>query len=207
MNQTDIIKSVYDNQQDILNAIKLLYCTDGFDCDPTFSKGVFYKGTEEPKYKLDLAPQRDDVWQCDCRKLPFPNEYLGSVVFDPPFIGASKKDGKPGIIKERFSYFSSIPVLWNFYNESLSEFYRVLALDGVLVFKCQDSIESGKQYISHVAVMNMALHLGFYAEDLFILTAQNRLISPSQWNQQHARKYHSYFWVFRKSSKRMVEYP
>ena len=28
--------------------------------------------------------------------------------------------------------------------------------------------------------------------------ARNRLVANWQRNQQHARKYHSYFWVFRK---------
>jgi hypothetical protein len=48
--------------------------------------------------------------------------------------------------------------------------------------------------------MNMALELGFYPKDLFILTAKMRINSfGGRWNkQEHARKYHSYFWVFEK---------
>lgn len=209
-NRNTIIKTVSNDQSEILGSILKLYCPDGkFGLDPTYSKGVFYKnGVPEPEYKSDLTPLFDDVMPCDCRETPFPDEFITSVVFDPPFVGGSRKDGKPGIIKTRFSYFPTVPKLWAFYEESLSEFWRILRLDGVLIFKCQDSVESAKQYISHVEVMNTAYRLGFYPEDLFILVANSRLLSPNQWKQQHARKYHSYFWVFRKTTgKTVVPYP
>lgn len=208
MIQDNIIKTVASDQHEILANIVRLYCPSGVDLDPTYSKGVFYRnGVPQPKYKADLHPQCEDVMPCDCRTLPFPNGFVGSIVFDPPFVGGSRKDGKPGIIKERFSYFPTIPKLWEFYSESLIEFWRVLANDGILVFKCQDSVESGKQYITHAEVMNRACQIGYYPLDLFVLTSSNRIISPNQVNQQHARKYHSYFWVFRKVSKRVVSYP
>jgi len=204
----DIIKTVSSNQSEILSSIIKLYCSTGFSLDPTYSRGIFYKnGVPEPIYKSDLIPQSSSIMPCDCRKLPFPDNFLTSIIFDPPFVGGSRKDGKPGIIKERFSYFPNIPKLWQFYGESLIEFNRILMVDGILVFKCQDSVESAKQYITHVEVMNMAYRLGFHPEDLFILIANSRLISPNQWKQQHARKYHSYFWVFKKLKKPVVHYP
>ena len=120
-------------------------------------------------------------------------------------MGGSRKDGKPGIIKERFGYYKNVPMLWQFYRASLDEFYRILKPEGILVFKCQDTIENSSQYLSHVEIINHAYSTGFYPLDLFILVANNRLMSPSQAIQQHARKYHSYFIVFKKS-KRLVEY-
>lgn len=206
--QDGLIKTVSSDQEEILANIITLYCPSGFDLDPTYSSGVFYKGrVPRPRICFDLEPKYDYVASYDCRNLPLSDSCINSIVFDPPFVGGSRKNGKPGVIKTRFSYFSSIPVLWEFYRQSLIELHRVLAPDGVLVFKCQDSVESSKQYISHVAVMNMALSVGFYTEDLFILTSNNRIISPNQVNQPHARKYHSYFWVFRKTGKVVVSYP
>jgi hypothetical protein len=43
-----------------------------------------------------------------------------------------------------------------------------------------------------------AIKYGFYPKDLFILLAKNRLNDGRV--QQHARKYHSYFWVFKKQN-------
>ena len=56
-------------------------------------------------------------------------------------------------------------------------------------------------------VMEMARQVGFYPLDLFVLLAKQRMNSfGGKWrNQEHARKYHSYFWVFRKS-KCKVDY-
>jgi len=53
--------------------------------------------------------------------------------------------------------------------------------------------------------MNMAQELGFYPRDLFILTSNVRINSfGTKWTkQEHARKYHSYFWVFEKVKPRV----
>ena len=67
------------------------------------------------------------------------------------------------------------------------------------IFKCQDKVSSGKQYLSHVFVVNTAVATGFYPKDLFVLLAKRRLVANWQVrNQQHTRKYHSYFIVFQK---------
>ncbi len=200
-----IIKSVSDNQVEIITSIISLYCPTRFDLDPTYSKGVFYKNIPEPRLKYDIEPQVDGVLRSDCRDLPLASNSISSLMFDPPFVGGSRKDGKSGIIKERFGYYKTVPILWKFYRDAIDEFYRLLKSGGILVFKCQDTVECGKQYLSHVEIINYAYKTGFYPLDLFVLTAKNRLISPNQRQQQHSRKYHSYFLVFRKAT-RLVGY-
>jgi hypothetical protein len=39
---SDIIKTVSDNQTEIIQNILQLYAPDGIDCDPTYSIGKFY---------------------------------------------------------------------------------------------------------------------------------------------------------------------
>lgn len=104
-----LIETVSTNQSEILNNIIKLYCPDGFDLDPTYSKGVFYKNVPGPKLKYDIEPRVPNVKQADCRKLPFGDKSLSSIVFDPLFVCGSRKDGKPGIIKERFGCYRSSP--------------------------------------------------------------------------------------------------
>ena len=88
----------------------------------------------------------------------------------------------------------------------LTEAYRVLKPDGILIFKCQDKVSSGKQYMSHVYIMNEAVRIGFYPKDLFVLLAKSRLVADWQKQKQaHARKWHAYFLVFQKSGRR-IEY-
>ncbi len=201
----NIIKSISYSQEEILNWILQLYCPNGFDLDPTYSKGVFYKNIQEPRLKFDLKPQIEGVQQANCTNLPIETRSLKSIVFDPPFVAAIPKKEATGIIIKRFGYYRNIQTeLWNMYYKALEEFYRILKFDGILVFKCQDTIDNGKQYFSHVEIINVAIKLGFYPKDLFVLLAKSRLMSPNMRMQQHARKFHSYFLIFKKIENSVV---
>jgi len=199
----EIIKSISYDQEEIIKNIIKLYCPDGIECDPTYSKGVFYKNIQNPKYKFDLDPVREDVGKADCRDLPLRNNSLNSLMFDPPFVAAIPKKEATGIITKRFGYYRNIPTLWNMYNGALKEFHRVLKDKAILIFKCQDSIDSGKQYFSEFKIIKDALKIGFYPKDKFILLAKHRLMSPNMKVQQHCRKFHSYFLVFIKQESRV----
>jgi hypothetical protein len=193
-----IVKSVGGNQQEIIKGILYLYCPDGIDLDPTYSKGVFYKGEPqlEPKYKSDLFPCVAGCEQSNANKLRFDNCSLKTIMFDPPFIvGHERPTGKIG---KRFSEFKNITELWKWYDECLREFYRILKPKGILIFKCQDMAESGHQRWSHLHIMNEAEKIGYYNRDLFVLIAKHRFISFNCKKQHLARKYHSYFLVLEK---------
>ena len=83
----------------------------------------------------------------------------------------------------------------------MEEFYRILEPNGTLIIKCQDTVSSGKNWFSHLYIMNEAERIGFYNKDLFILLAKNRIIGHNHSNQQHARKFHSYFIVLKKQKR------
>jgi len=194
----ELVKSVYKDQQDIIRVVIRLYCPKGIDLDPTFSLGKFYSTSMPPRLRFDIDPQIDGVVKADCRNLPLGNESVASIMFDPPFIvGINSDNTRTGIINGRFGAYKSVEELWEMYHGALKEFHRLLKPNGILVFKCQDTISGGKQYLSHVEVINSAIQKGFYPIDLFILLADNRIIDP-RGEQQHARKFHSYFIVFRK---------
>ena len=198
-----IIKSINDNQQSIIRDIIALHCPKGIQLDPTYSKGVFYKGAKdlEPAQKFDLHPQTNDTMQGTADNLPHKDNEIYSIMFDPPFMVGFTKQNPTGVMGERFHGFKYITELWSWYEKCLFEFYRILKNKGVLIFKCQDTVSSGKQYLTHNYVINKAEKIGFYCKDLFILTAKNRLIGHNHHNQKHARKYHSYFLVFVKNKK------
>ena len=180
------------------------------DCDPTYSIGNFYKNTgiDEPTYKFDINPQVDGVEFGDSRNLPLADNSIDCMMFDPPFLATKGKslleNDSGNIINKRFGVYSSEQELHQFYIDSLKEAYRILADKGILIFKCQDKVSSGKQYMSHCFIYNEAIKIGFYPKDLFILLAKNRLIADWQRkNQKNARKFHSYFWVFEKCNKQI----
>jgi hypothetical protein len=191
-----MIKTISDSQIEIIKNIQKLYTGD-IECDVTFSKGAFWKGLIEPAFRFDVCPHisRQDVMQADCRNLPLKDGSMKSLMFDPPFIVAH---GKESIIGNRFSSYKNIKELWNFYEDSIKEFSRVISKKGYLVVKCQDVVSGGRNHLSHVFICNKAEEYGFENVDLFVLTAKHRMTTHNTTIQKHARKYHSYFLVFQR---------
>jgi len=194
-----MIKSTSKDQDKILLNILSLIGEERFTLDPCYGKGNFYKNVPEPLYKIDINGQ--NAPEGDSRKLPFPDNSIKSIIFDPPFLATTRpslKKDTGNIINKQFSVYPSEKELFEFYCDSLLEFYRLITQKGWLIIKCQDKVSSGKQYFSHIYIHNMALSLGFYPKDLFIYIKNNRIVADWQKNQQHARKFHSYFWIFQK---------
>ena len=178
-----MVKSISYDQSEIIKWILDLHVPQHYiDCDPTYSKGNFYNNTgiEHPKYRYDILPQCEGVKYGDSRNLPLASDSINCMMFDPPFLATTGKslftDDDSNKINKRFGVYPNEKVLHQFYIDSLKESYRVLTNNGILIFKCQDKISSGKQYMSHVFIMNEAVKIGFYPKDLFILLAKNILL-------------------------------
>lgn len=202
-----VIGTVSYRQEQIIADILTLYAPDGIDADLTYSRGYFYKSGEvpQPRYKFDITPQTSDTVKADSRRVPLADESCGCVIFDPPFLtstGKSLETDKGNIILRRFGYFATESELFSYYADSLKEINRILRQGGIAIVKCQDKVASGKQYISHCFILDKAADTGLYCEDIFVLAAKTRLISPKHANQKHARKYHSYFLVLRKDKNK-----
>ena len=205
-----MVKTLSTSQEEIIAWILKLHNNGNpIDADPTYSKGNFYKKTiEEPIHKFDISPQKPGVIKACATSLPLSDNSIQCLMFDPPFLATTgkslnKKDGS-NIINKRFSVFPNEKTLHEFYDKCLLEFYRVIKKNGILIFKCQDKVSSGKQYFSHCFIYETARKYGFYPKDLFILQAKNRIVAKWQRNQKHARKFHSYFWVFEKRKVNMI---
>jgi hypothetical protein len=131
-------------------------------------------------------------------------------MFDPPFLATKGKslsiDNDSNKINKRFGIYPTEKELHQFYINAMTDIYRVLKDDGILIFKCQDKVSSGKQYITHCFIYDEAIKIGYYPKDLFILLAKQRIVANWQIaNQKNARKFHSYFWVLQKCKKK-IEY-
>ena len=87
--------------------------------------------------------------------------------------------------------------IMNLYRAGMMEAARTLKPRGLLFVKCKDRVQQGKNRWAHTEIKEMAAGLGFVAVDMLILVPASRS-SLNRWPRQiHARKVHSYLWVFR----------
>ncbi len=201
-NMDEPLRSVYSDQQDILNAIEKLHVPEGYQCDVTYGNGVFWKGRSAPLLKFDIDPQVGGVVAACSTMLPLETASIRNLVFDPPFL-TYVRSGRCGngkmVMSKRYSGYWRYEELEEHYHHSISEAHRVLQRGGVYVFKCQDIIHNHRLHCTHANVIRWAELEGFRLLDLFVLTAQRRMPSPNRVGaQKHARIFHSYFLVFRK---------
>jgi len=89
------------------------------------------------------------------------------------------------------------------YAAGMAEGLRLLKPGGFLWVKTQDEIESGRQKWSHIEIHGIAAELGLVAKDLFVLAPKQT--TPLRYRQLHAKKAHSYLWVFRKPTSHSVK--
>ena len=197
-----VIKTVSENQDEILHNILRLYVKKStFDCDFTYSVGNFYISLNKPLFKFDINPQLEDVRPLDEAHDISPNS-LHSVVVDLPFIVNVNNNGKfKSKIAKRFDYFKSEKELYEANNRMIELAYSKLKIGGFLIMKTMDVCGPSKQLWINNYVQNKAAECGFILEDIFILVSQTKYLFTSGLRQRHARKYHSYFFVFRKGKK------
>lgn len=196
-----VIKSIGKNQDKVLTDIIRLYIpSKRFDCDLTYSKGLFYKAIQQPKFKFDKFPLSDDVKPLD-EAFSLSNGIFESIVMDLPFIiKSSEKDAQTSIVVDRFQCFYSVNELIETNKTMLSLAYRLLNQNGILVQKVQNTNFSGKQIWTGFLCQQYCQEIGFELIDEFVLEGKSRLLHyPNGGEQKHARKYHSYFYVFKKT--------
>tara|TARA_R110002020_G_scaffold91458_1_gene222081 strand:- start:6 stop:608 length:603 start_codon:yes stop_codon:yes gene_type:complete len=197
----EVIKSVYENQIDIIKSIMHLCKIDRFHADVTYGNGQFYKKIEKPIFRFDLDGDLDDVIQSSSDNLPLNDKSISSVMFDPPFltyVRAAREGNGNMIMAKRFAGYWRYDELEDHYKKTIVEAHRVLTNKGIFVVKCQDIIHNHKMHCTHANVINWADGM-FRLKDLYILPAKHRLPSPNRNGvQKHARIFHSYFLVLEK---------
>jgi hypothetical protein len=210
---TEHIFTVHGSDQMILLAIMQLHLGGlPFELDPAYSVGTMYEGgVPKPRLKYDLFPG-PGVKRADCRSLPLEAGTIRSIAFDPPMQWGCHGTNNPSNTKtrgyscsttmnNRFTQFKTFDQLEDLYTGALDEFHRILKRKGVLAFKCMDYTDS-RSTMTHVLVYNWAVERNFYARDLFIKVKRDGKVYNPNKVQRHARKEHSYWWIFEKKSTR-----
>jgi len=195
-----VVTSYMGDSSVVMDAIATLFFEDGFIvADVTYGKGVFWKNIDTSRFTFlpsDLFS--GDVPAEDGTSLPYDDFSLDVVVIDPPYKQGSgcpmTIDGYNNNKRKKHG----MEAVLGLYRDFMEEAWRVLRVDGYMVVKCQDQIESGKQTRQSIGVWRMAVEeMGMTDVDMFIQTNSRAPVMRHNY-QHHARKNHSVYWVFQK---------
>lgn len=201
-----VFSSSVGTNADVFPDILRLYVPTGTTiADVTYGNGVFWKNVDTEQYDLRAT---DILTGVDCRDLPYDDMSIGCVVLDPPYMHTP--GGTAHMSHQNFEsyYQNNATDSHKKYHEAVLDLYftagceamRVLEPKGIFIVKCQDEVCANKQRLTHVELINEFSSYGFIAEDIFVVTRKNRPGVSRILKQNHARKNHSYFLVFRKVS-------
>jgi len=204
-----LVFSAYQGtNDDVFPQVLSLYVAPGSTvADITYGKGVFWRNV--PKDWYTLLPS-DLQTGTDSRSLPYEDAVLDAVVFDPPYMHTP--GGTAHVNHQNYEgYYQNNSTgngtdkkyheaVLDLYFKTGKEVYRVLRTEGMFIVKCQDEVCANQQRLTHVEIINEYAGLGFICEDLFIVLRNGKPGVSRMLVQAHARKNHSYFLVFRKSS-------
>jgi hypothetical protein len=182
--------------------------------DVTYGLGVFWRNVDLDEYTLVPSDIKTGI---DCRSLPYEAGSFDCVVLDPPYMeglyrssnGHLAGSGTHEAFRTAYSNAQETKsgpkwhdAVLDMYYRAGAESYRVLRQDGILIVKCQDEVSANTQRLTHLEIINYYAQLGFYTKDLFVVMRTNSPCVTRLKKQVHARKNHSYFLVFIKTSSR-----
>ncbi len=213
---TGIVSAYQGGNADVFPQILRLHVPEGSTvADVTWGKGVFWSKVPRNAYKVVASDIKTGT---DCRCLPYDPSTFDCVVLDPPYMeGLFRKsrkqmagNGSHAAFRENYSNGTASKcdgpkwhgAVLDLYFKAGIEAKRVLKPNGILIVKCQDEVSANRQWLTHVEIINEYMRYGFYCKDLFIVMRTNRPVISRLKKQVHARKNHSYFLVFVKTTNK-----
>ncbi|MBC1604490.1 site-specific DNA-methyltransferase [Listeria rocourtiae] len=179
-----------DNATLIANVARLYFNERDRIADVTYGKGAFWTKVPDGQYIIVGSDIKTGI---DFRCLPYSDNTFHHSVIDPPYARISSL--KNMVTCYGTSRFNTHQDILEMYHGGLAELKRVTKKGGYILVKCQDEVEGRRQKYTHIELMNMAVQeYDLYPKDLFIF--KNRKTPKTKTPQHHARKNHSYLWVF-----------
>ena len=186
--------------------VRLYVPTGSVVVDLNFGRGWFWTDIDQTKYTVvaididrerltGMKPGHNGVC-ADQQTAPIRRKSVAAVVIDPPY-GCWSTTVRTDSIGRAYNLHALCGDVAKVYETAMCEAADMLDDKGICIVKCQDAINSGKQHFVHIQIHQIALDLKWIAEDFFVVV-QAKTPMMRHKHQLHARKNHSYFWVFRK---------
>jgi hypothetical protein len=175
--------------------------------DSTYNGGRFWKGSKRNVWSMDIDPRYKPMIVGDNRKMAgVPSAKFGTVIYDPPHVGPQGRDKS---VKRFDVDFGATMECGKQHGWTLSYLYppflvqakRVLKLNGLLLAKITDMVNSHKSRWAHCDFMRMAEEAGFTVCDLIVKVRRGPMMSNKWETAHHARKRHC-FWIVCRNSER-----
>ncbi len=211
-----------DSNAALFRDVAQLYIPDNANVlDLTFGNGTFWKLTDLSRFNL----YGNDLKEYTERQIAKFSEmgvqqilhesYYGThwaphqfdvTVFDPPYRSGGSTSHEAMVetyglthldTDDTKSGHGNASKVWSEYMHGLSEAWRLTVPKGLILIKCQDFVESGRQHWFHVKLYEWAMDSGAKVKDLFTLTQTRRPMMRHK-SQHHARKNVSFLWVIQK---------
>lgn len=197
-----VLSVVTGNNGHLIAEVARLHTLTGKQvADVTYGKGVFWRKMDLSTFTLLTSDlETECMINADFRHLPYADASLDVVVLDPPYIHSVGHH----VTDSRYNNRATTKGMYhadiiNLYREGMVEASRVLKGSGSQLWvKCKDQVQSAKQCWSHIDLYSIAVEEGLFARDLFVLVPTSRTAMGRWTTQAHARKVHSYLWVFEK---------
>lgn len=127
--------SLCQTQTQVLYAIQQLHNKGkGIELDPMFSRGITYGDgvlTPFPTKRFDIYPICEGVEKASADNLPLKASSVSSMLLDPPWLIHSP--GTNDKLANRFGHWRNREQLIEFIKRIMTEGYRVLKQDGLLL--------------------------------------------------------------------------
>jgi hypothetical protein len=173
--------------------------------DATVNGGRFWRNSSRQVIGLDIDKQHRPSVCADNSIMPFRSDVFDVVVYDPPHIPNQGRDrskdfntrfglGSRSSKENKYSFAHTYPAF-------MSEAWRVLIEEGILLCKIADYVHNHRYQWAHVELILAGQAAGFIACDCVVKVRKGPIIDP-RWKQaHHSRRRHCYWIIFRKSKR------